>query len=60
MNAPIHPSRFNRERQSNIKRRSIDERWQIYELLKSQLTASARTPEEYDVAVHEAAYRAGV
>lgn len=33
---------------------------QHYELLKSQLTASARTPAEYDAAVREAARRVGV
>jgi len=59
MNAPTFPRHLQRPQQS-IPRRSIDERWHHYELLKSQLTAAARSPAEYDSAIREAARRAGV
>lgn len=49
-----------RPRQSRTPRRSLDSRYERYEMLKRQLTASVRTPAEYDAAVREAARRAGV
>jgi len=60
MSAPIHHRFLEIPRQSRRRYRSIDERYQHYEMLKSQLTANARTSAEYDAAVREAARRAGV
>lgn len=60
MNSPSHHRHLQRPRQSKQRYRPIDARYQHYETLKSQLTASARTPAEYDAAVREAARLAGV
>ncbi|OGS97719.1 MAG: hypothetical protein A3K04_09665 [Gallionellales bacterium RBG_16_56_9] len=60
MNAPIRSRHLKRPRQSRQHYRSIDKRDQHYELLKSQLAASAKTPAEYDAAVRQAARIAGV
>jgi len=58
MNAPISLRQLKRPRTRKF--RSIDERYQHYEILKSELTAAARTTREYDDAVREAARLAGV
>jgi hypothetical protein len=47
-------------RRAGNQRQSTDARWQHYESLKSQLTANARTPAEYDAAIREAQRLAGV
>jgi hypothetical protein len=49
-----------RVRMSRQQFRSIDERYQLYETLKKQLTASAITSAEYDVAIQVASILAGV
>lgn len=54
MSTPIFPRRANSQHQST------DTSWQRYESLKSQLTANARTPAEYDDAIREARRLAGV
>jgi hypothetical protein len=58
MNAPAKLQQF--KPAPSPQRRSIDARYQQYEVLKRQLTAGARTSEEYDAAVREAARLAGV
>lgn len=60
MNAPIYSRHLKRPRQSRQRFRPIDERYAQYESLKSQLTATASTPAEYDAAIREAARRAGI
>lgn len=60
MSAPAIHQHLRRPRQSRQRFRPIDERYAHYESLKSQLTATARTPAEYDAGVREAARRAGV
>ncbi len=59
MSAPINHRHLGRPAIQE-QRISIDARYQRYEMLKQQLTASARTPDEYDRAVREAARLAGV
>jgi hypothetical protein len=60
MSGPLHHRHLQRARQPRFLNPSINERYQYYEMLKRQLTASARTPAEYDAAALEAARRAGV
>lgn len=60
MSSPSTHRHLQRPRQSRTPRRSLDSRYERYEILKRQLTASVRTPAEYDAAVREAARRAGV
>ena len=60
MNAPKFPRQLQRTQQSRKRYRSIDERYQHYEMLKSKLTATARTSAEYDAGVRKAAREAGV
>lgn len=59
MSAPINHRHLGRPA-AQARHISVDARYQHYEMLKQQLTASARTPAEYDRAVREAARRAGV
>lgn len=60
MSSPSVHRHLQRPRQPRTPRRSLDSRYERYEMLKRQLTASVRTPAEYDAAVREAARRAGV
>lgn len=60
MSSPAIHRHLHRPRQPRTQRRSLDSRYVQYEMFKQQLTATARTPAEYDAAVREAARRAGV
>ena len=59
MSAPFPPW-HRKPRQQSQPWRPIGARYAYYEVIKAQLTASARTPAEYDAAIREATRRAGV
>lgn len=58
MNAPTYPRNFEPARTPN--RQPVDTKHRGYEANKAQLTASARTPAEYEAACRRAAKIAGV